>query len=176
MIVPRHAERAAEVAALLDAAGLVWQARSRLETEGASATARVLLVDTTGELGLWWGTARIAFVGGSLDGRRGGQNMLEPAAYGAAVCFGPQTWNFADEVAILVAADAARVVADAEEMIEFVRNCLDDPAEARALGLRAQATVRAHGGATAATADRAIDLLRHRSKAREGCRSGGGAG
>jgi len=176
VIVPRHAERAAEVAALLDAAGLVWQARSRLETEGASATARVLLVDTTGELGLWWGTARIAFVGGSLDGRRGGQNMLEPAAYGAAVCFGPQTWNFADEVAILVAADAARVVADAAEMIEFVRNCLDDPAEARALGLRAQATVRAHGGATAATADRAIDLLRHRSKAREGCRSGGGAG
>ena len=40
---------------------------------------RVLLVDAVGELGAWWGTAQIAFVGGSL-GQRGGQNMIEPSA------------------------------------------------------------------------------------------------
>ena len=54
----------------------------------------VILVDTLGELGAVWGLADVAFVGGSLDGRRGGQNMIEPAAYGAAVLFGPHVWNF----------------------------------------------------------------------------------
>ena len=176
VIVPRHVERAAEVAALLDAAGVSWQARSRLDAEGPSTTARVLLVDSTGELGWWWGTARIAFVGGSLDGRRGGQNMLEPAAYGAAVCFGPFTRNFADEVRVLLAADAAKVVADGGEMADFVRHCLEDPASAAALGGRAATVVAAHRGATAATADRVIDLLRGSSPPNEGCRQGGEAG
>ncbi len=61
---------------------------------------RILLVDAVGELAAWWGTAHIAFVGGSL-GNRGGQNMIEPAAYGAAVSFGPNTWNFRDIVAAM---------------------------------------------------------------------------
>ena len=72
----------------------------------------ILLVDAVGELGAWWGTAAIGFVGGSL-GNRGGQNMIEPAAYGAAVCLGPNTRNFRDIVAAMLAAEAAVVVADA---------------------------------------------------------------
>ena len=152
VIVPRHVERTAEVAATLDALGLRWQARSRLEAEGVDPAARVLLVDTTGELGAWWGTATIAFVGGSLDGSRGGQNMLEPAAYGAAVCFGPHTRNFRDEVALLLAADAAVVVADGPALTAFVARCLAQPPSAEALGHRAAALVARERGATAATA------------------------
>ena len=49
-----------------------------------------------------WGLADVAFVGGSLDGKRGGQNMLEPAAYGAAVVFGPHVWNFREPAGRLV--------------------------------------------------------------------------
>jgi 3-deoxy-D-manno-octulosonic-acid transferase len=152
VIVPRHVERSAEVGGLLDRSGLAWQARSRLETDGADPTARVLLVDTTGELAWWWGTATIAFVGGSLDGKRGGQNMLEPAAYGAAVSFGPQTRNFKDEVARLLAADAAVVIADGPGLRDFVGRCLDEPAFAAGLGRRAAACVAAQRGATATTA------------------------
>jgi 3-deoxy-D-manno-octulosonic-acid transferase len=152
VIVPRHVERAAEIAALLDHAGSWWQRRSQLDHEAADPAARVLLVDTTGELGWWWGTAEIAFVGGSLDGRRGGQNMLEPAAYGAAVCFGPHTRNFAREVETLLAAEAACVVGDGPALHSFVSRCLTDPTWAAALGARAAATVRAHRGATATTA------------------------
>ena len=159
VIVPRHVERKPELVALLDASGLPWQARSSLDTDGPSPDTRVLLVDTTGELGAWWGTAAIAFVGGSLDGKRGGQNMLEPAAYGAAVCFGPHTRNFADEVAVLLAADAARVVADGPGLSAFVRDCLDDPGATRALGQRASVTVAAHRGATASTASRILRVL-----------------
>ena len=168
VIVPRHVERKPEIVALLDGSGLAWQARSTLDTDGAAPDARVLLVDTTGELGAWWGTATIAFVGGSLDGKRGGQNMLEPAAYGAAVCFGPHTRNFADEVAVLLEADAARVVADGPALTAFVRDCLvaEPPL---ALGTRAAATVAAHRGATAATAERILTLLSAGPRGRKGC-------
>jgi 3-deoxy-D-manno-octulosonic-acid transferase len=152
VIVPRHVERRAEIVAVLDSFGLRWQARSRLEADGVDPAARVLLVDTTGELGAWWGTARIAFVGGSLDGGRGGQNMLEPAAYGAAVSFGPHTRNFRDEVARLLAADAALVVKDGPSLTAFVARCLTEPAWAEALGRRAAAVVASERGGTAATA------------------------
>lgn len=171
VIVPRHVERTPELASFLDATGLPWQARSTLDANGAAPDARILLVDTTGELGAWWGTARIAFVGGSLDGKRGGQNMLEPAAYGAAICFGPHTRNFADEVAVLLAADAARVVADGPDLTAFLRSCLDDPNASRALGERAARTVAAHRGATAATAARIVGLLRAGRGEPEGCPS-----
>jgi len=159
VIVPRHVERAAEIAALLDDSGFRWQRRSRLDAEGADPAARILFVDTTGELSAWWGTAAIAFVGGSLDGKRGGQNMLEPAAYGAAVCFGPHTRNFAREVEMLRTADAACVVADGAALRKFVDRCLADPAWGRALGARAAATVAAHRGATATTARLILERL-----------------
>ncbi len=155
VIVPRHVERTAEIAAILDRSGLAWQLRSRLGEAAAAASGtvpRVLLVDTTGELGWWWGTATIAFVGGSLDGKRGGQNMLEPAAYGAAVSFGPHTRNFRDEVRRLLAADAAVVVADAAGLTAFVRRCLDETAFASDLGRRAADLVASQRGSTAATA------------------------
>ena len=150
VLVPRHPERFGEVAALLDQSGLAWERRSTM-SHAASGTgmarrpfptgaaedrqARVLLVDSVGELGGWWGTADIAFVGGSLS-RRGGQNMLEPAAYGAAVSFGPNTWNFRDIVGALLAADAAQVVNDGRELTEFVRRCLEEPSWAAGLGRR----------------------------------------
>jgi 3-deoxy-D-manno-octulosonic-acid transferase len=111
---------------------------------------RVLLVDVVGELGAWWGTARIAFVGGSL-GRRGGQNMIEPAAYGAAVSFGPNTRNFRDIVAAMLAHDAAAVVADGRQLREFVAGCLERPDEAAALGCRARRLVLDQLGATERT-------------------------
>jgi 3-deoxy-D-manno-octulosonic-acid transferase len=159
VLVPRHPERFDAVAKLLEASGLPWQRRSTLNNSisvsSREPTARrrrpILLVDTVGELAAWWGTATIAFVGGSF-GSRGGQNMIEPAAYGAAVSFGPNTWNFRDIVASLLAADAAVVVPDAGALEWFVRRCLDDPEYAKALGTRAQSLVESQLGATARTA------------------------
>jgi len=164
VIVPRHVERTSEIAAILDRSGLRWQLRSRLGQPDAplpaDPRARILLVDTTGELGWWWGTAAIAFVGGSLDGKRGGQNMLEPAAYGAAVAFGPHTRNFRDEVRRLLAANAAIVVADGPELTGFVLQCLENDGFAIALGRRAADLVASQRGSTAATARAIIEKLR----------------
>lgn len=168
ILVPRHPERFEEVARLLEHSGLAWQRRSALGQEtgdrrhGTSdgipssplTAPRVLLVDVVGELAAWWGTARIAFVGGSL-GNRGGQNMIEPAAYGAAVAFGPNTWNFRDVVTLLVLHDAAVVVRNAAQLETFVLRCLADAGYVQSLGARAQELVQRQIGA----ADRTVELL-----------------
>ena len=159
VLVPRHVERCGDIGGWLDRTGLRWQRRSRLEQEGADPQARVLLVDTTGELAWWWGTASIAFGGGSLDGRRGGQNMLEPAAYGAAICFGPFTRNFQAEVAVLQAANAAEIVTNGDDLLAFVARCLAEPQWAHGLGQRAAKAVAAHRGATADSAARILGQL-----------------
>jgi 3-deoxy-D-manno-octulosonic-acid transferase len=163
ILVPRHPQRFDEVARMLDQSGLPWQRRSLLDQPVAeSSTARILLVDTVGELGAWWGAAKIGFVGGSL-GSRGGQNMIEPAAYGAAVCFGPNTQNFRDVVAALLADEAAVVVADQQELTQFVRRCLQDEGYAAELGRRAASLVAASRGATKWSVSLILDLFSKRS-------------
>jgi 3-deoxy-D-manno-octulosonic-acid transferase len=112
-----------------------------------------VLLDTIGELSAAWGLADIAFVGGSLDGRRGGQNMIEPAAYGAALLFGPHTWNFRDTAERLLAADAALVVQDAAEMEAALTRLVEDEAERTRLGDAARRLVREQQGATQRTLD-----------------------
>jgi 3-deoxy-D-manno-octulosonic-acid transferase len=161
VLVPRHPDRFRAVGRLLDDSGISWQRRTELEDRGPNPAARVLLVDVVGELGAWWGTAQIAFVGGSL-GNRGGQNMIEPAAYGAAVCFGPNTRNFRDVVSTMLAHDAAVVVADGEQLCRFVRRCLEEPDYAAALGQRARSLVLAQLGASRRTFDLLAALAEQR--------------
>lgn len=166
VIVPRHKERFEEVAELLERSGAHWQRRSTLQAQAAPEAAwRVLLVDTIGELGAWWGTATVGFVGGSF-GSRGGQNMLEPAAYGVATCFGPNTWNFRDIVARLLAAKGAEVVRDVSQFEAFVRRAIDDSAWAAALGARAQHLVLSQQGATRRTVELVLGVFPDRSQHR----------
>jgi 3-deoxy-D-manno-octulosonic-acid transferase len=182
ILVPRHPERFEEVAALLEHKAVLWQRRSKLcadsedgdsnteklsfsdsgvhsnalegESSNKSVKPRILLVDTIGELGSWWGTASIAFVGGSM-GQRGGQNMIEPAAYGAAVCFGPNTKNFRDIVDLILRDNAAQIVHDQYEMEQFVRRCLEEPEMIEQFGDRAKKLVERQLGAT----KRTLELL-----------------
>lgn len=118
----------------------------------------VLLVDTVGELGAWWGAAQIGFVGGSF-GSRGGQNMIEPAAYGVATCFGPNTWNFRDIVAQLQGVNGAVTVHDAADLEAFVRRALDAPEWASKMGARARQFVVSQQGATARTVELLVGLM-----------------
>jgi len=155
IITPRHPERFSEVASMLDASGIAWQRRTQLEqTPAAGSDARVLLVDVVGELGAWWGASHIAFVGGSM-GKRGGQNMIEPAAYGAAVSFGPKTRNFRDVVSLMLAADAAVVVDGQAALTAFVTRCVTSPQYATDLGRAATQFVQQQAGA----AGRTVNLL-----------------
>ena len=164
VLVPRHPQRFEEVAHLLDASGVEWQRRSTLTKPNSDLSDTmqqrrpVLLVDTIGELGAWWGTATIGFVGGTF-GSRGGQNMLEPAAYGVATSFGPNTWNFRDIVARLLDAEGAKVVRSREELHQFVCESLENPQAAKQLGNRARNLVLRQQGATAKTVDLLFALI-----------------
>ncbi len=154
VLVPRQKQRFDEVAAQLKRSGHRFLRRSELNAPVADRTA-VILIDTIGELGALWGLADIALVGGSLDGRRGGQNMIEPAAYGAAVIFGPHVWNFRETAARLVEADAAIQVPDARDLESVVERLLSDSQERHRLGTRAREFVLSQQGAT----DRTIACL-----------------
>ncbi|GIW93160.1 MAG: 3-deoxy-D-manno-octulosonic acid transferase [Pirellulaceae bacterium] len=152
VLVPRHPEHFEAAARWMARCGWSWSRRSQLNSPTAS---RLLLVDTIGELRFWWGIADLAFVGGSLAKGRGGQNMLEPAAFGAAVAFGPHTWNFRDIVQKLLDQQAACVVRNGRELEQFVRQALSDEHWRRDMGQRARQLVLRHQGAV----DRTLDFL-----------------
>ncbi len=164
ILVPRHKERFDEVARLVEEEfklPLVRRSASSARIRGDQFSSNrcppparhaVTLLDTLGELSACWGLATIAFVGGSLT-RRGGQNMIEPAGYGAAVLFGPNTWNFKDVVEMLLGQEAALVVHSGDELTAWLDELLSDPAKIARLGDRARRLVTAQRGATACTVD-----------------------
>lgn len=131
VLVPRHARRGDEVAALLARAGLAAARRSRGEAPGP-ATA-VFLADTMGELGLFYRLCDIAFVGASLVAK-GGQNPLEAAQLGCAIAFGPDMSNGRDIADALIAAGGATEVHDAAGLAAFVGAMLHDEAARRQAG------------------------------------------
>lgn len=149
VLVPRHRERFEEVAQLCLASGLNVVRRSQADSAVVPAW-EILLVDTIGELSAWWGVAQIGFVGGSM-GSRGGQSMIEPAGYGVAVCFGPNTANFRDVVALLLTSTASEVVKDSSELETFVRRCYADEDYRAVLGRNAQEITKSQTGATVRT-------------------------
>jgi 3-deoxy-D-manno-octulosonic-acid transferase len=79
--------------------------------------------------------------------------MIEPAGYGAAVLFGPNTQNFRDVVELLLTADAARVVRNGTELTAAVADCLSHPERAKKQGARAQELVLSQQGATLRTVE-----------------------
>lgn len=160
ILVPRHKERFDAVAALARQSG--FQVKRRSETQAASDRTwdaqTVILIDTIGELRHWWGVGQIATVGGSF-GDRGGQNMLEPAGYGSAVSFGPNTRNFKEIANRLLKADGAVRVADETELRGYLERCLDDASYVANLGHAAQSVVMQHRGATKRTVNALVELL-----------------
>ncbi len=158
ILVPRHPQRRDEVLTLLQGKGLrgvLFSEQQKLDNAGPDD---VLVIDAIGELTKWWSVAKVAFVGGAM-GSRGGQNMIEPAAFGAPVCFGPNTRNFRETVASLLSVDASKVVHDANELEAFVDWALDDVEAARAMGARARQVVVANQGATKRTVEQLAELL-----------------
>ena len=158
ILVPRHRERFDEVAKLIRDAGVDVMRRSSWETSKRPSSAAVILLDTIGELSACWGLADIAFVGGSF-GNRGGQNMIEPAAFGATVLFGPNTWNFRDVVQTFKEANACVQLDSPEEFTSAVARLLACPAERQSLGDAAQNAVKLQTGATANTATLLLEVV-----------------
>ena len=152
ILVPRHPDRFAEVAALAERSGLPFARRSQI-AESLPEMPAVVLLDTVGELGAAWGLADVGYTGGSLDGKRGGQSMIEPAGYGVPTVFGPHVWNFRDAARRLVEAGGAVTVKDAAELERELAKLLTDVGLRERMGSAARDLVRQQQGATQRTLD-----------------------
>lgn len=142
-VAPRHPEnRAAWVRALEDQ-GLAWQVFSRLSAGSPRfQDTRVVLVDTTGDLFDLYGLASLAVIGGSLV-PLGGQNPMEPAAWGVPILVGPHMEDFSDAAAALVDAGGAAIVNDVDALADACLAWLDDPEAAAAAGAAARRVLAA---------------------------------
>jgi 3-deoxy-D-manno-octulosonic-acid transferase len=146
VLAPRHPQRAPELARLLSRRGFSCRLWTELKSGRAAPTAPVVVIDTIGDLFTLYGAADVAFVGGSLV-PHGGQNILEPAAWGRAPIYGPNLENFRWARQILEEAGAGIVVRDAAALAQAVKDLLDQPDKREEMGRRAQAALVPHQGA-----------------------------
>lgn len=124
ILAPRHPERGDEVAQLIAMGNLSHARRSIGETPRAETD--ILLADTLGEMGLWYGLSDIVFVGGSLR-PIGGHNPFEVANAGGAVLSGPHVTNFVETYEALERIGAAQIVEGSEQIAVAIQGLLDDP-------------------------------------------------
>ena len=152
-LVPRHAERRAEVRAALRKAGFDVVLRSEWRRDagfpGPSGTRPVLVIDSTGELRDWTAHADVVLIGKSFLAR-GGQNPCEAILAGKPVVHGPHMENFEPLASRLRAAGATVQVADAGELAAAVARLLA-PGAAEQQTRRATELLLEHAGATLRT-------------------------
>lgn len=156
LIAPRHVERAPEIIARLQQLGLRVALRSAAETVAAPEP-DCLLLDTTGELRMWYAVATVVFVGKSLAAH-GGQNPVEPILAGKPVIFGPHMENFSALAHSLLEHNAAVQVQDAAELTQRAAELLRDPARRMQLVQNAGRVLAVHRGATQRTAELVLSL------------------
>lgn len=145
IIVPRHPERFDKVTALSQKAGFKTLRRS--EHRPCPSDVQVLVVDTMGELPLFYAASDLAFVGGSLV-PVGGHNILEPAALGRPIITGPHYFNFNDITEQFIDADAAILVNSTEELAEVVIKQLKNAPQRAKMGKAALKLIANSQGAT----------------------------
>ncbi|MEH3144285.1 MAG: 3-deoxy-D-manno-octulosonic acid transferase [Methylobacterium frigidaeris] len=144
VVVPRHPDRGAAIAAQATAAGLRTARRAAGGLPGDRVD--VYVADTIGELGLFFRLAPVVFMGGSLV-PHGGQNPIEPARLGCAVLYGPHVRNFASVCAALERGGGARRVRDGAELTRLAGDLLADPDRAQAMAQAGRAAVESGTGA-----------------------------
>jgi 3-deoxy-D-manno-octulosonic-acid transferase len=152
LLVPRHPDRFDGVAELLERRGIAFHRRSRGEKPAPGDT--VFLVDSLGELPMFYAAADVAFVGGSLV-PIGGHNLLEPASLGTAVITGPHNFNAEDIAELMLSAGGLQIVAGPAELGTAVATLLLEPELRRKRGEQARKMVAETGGAL----ERLLELL-----------------
>jgi len=147
VIVPRHAERRAEVKAELEGAGFGVMLRSSFLADSATADRRhVFVIDSTGELRDWTAHADVVIIGKSFLST-GGQNPCEAILAEKPVIFGPYMENFQPLARRLIASGGCISALDRDELLQAIVAALD-PQKARAMTRQASALLACHDGAT----------------------------
>jgi len=149
VLVPRHPQRRAEVADLLEKSGIGFRCLTELKSNRGEMfhSGEVLLVDTVGELMTLYALSEMVFVGGSLV-PTGGHNLLEPASRGIPSVFGPYMSNFREITALVLECHAGIQVNSHVDLVKTLRRLIDDPAERQMLGENSLKMMHENGGST----------------------------
>jgi 3-deoxy-D-manno-octulosonic-acid transferase len=161
ILVPRHFERSNEVARKLRDRGVKVFFRSaiRPDTQLDPGEINCLLVDTTGELRFFYEHASVVFMGKSLTAE-GGQNVIEPGAFGKAIVFGPNMQNFAEIARRFVEKSGAVQVRDAAGLEKVFRELLEDQYQRAELGRNALLVISENLGAMERSVEMVLEKLK----------------
>lgn len=143
VIVPRHPERSASVRSLCTKQKFKVQLKS--DNKKCDGKVKVFILDTLGELPMYYAAADVAFVGGSLT-KIGGHNMLEPASLGLPVIMGSYVFNFQEISQLLLNKGAAWKVANADELSNRVSDLLGNANLRHSIGERGRNVVLENRG------------------------------
>ncbi len=155
IIAPRKPDRFGEVEQILARSHISFAVRSRDMRKKAD----IILLDTIGELASLYQIANVVFIGGSLV-NVGGHNILEPAACGKPVLFGPHMSNFREMSRLFIENSAAQQVANCHELSLWLTRLLSNSQEAERMGQAGKDLVGTFSGAVQQTADTLDDLLK----------------
>ncbi|WP_373019718.1 3-deoxy-D-manno-octulosonic acid transferase [Thiomicrorhabdus sp.] len=144
ILVPRHADRFAEVAEMLENSSFKWARRS--QHQAVTEDTQVYLADSVGELMQWFAASNAAFIGGSLV-PFGGHNILEPAALHKPVISGPHFANLDALYQTFIGEDAVQLVDDSHSLGEFLMTIASDPQAQQDAGEKAYRAFEHNTGA-----------------------------
>ena len=143
ILVPRHPQRFDTVWGLIDRSRLRG---ARRQWNNADADTEVLLGDSMGEMFTYLAASDVVFVGGSFAAI-GGHNILEPAAIGKPVLFGPQMHNFLPSRELLLSLGAAVEVPYAAKLGPELIGLFGDAGRRHRMGADGRAAIAANRGA-----------------------------
>ena len=151
LLAPRDPKRGPELESLAREMGFKAVRRSAVEKSG---DVDIVVLDTLGELLKCYSLCDVAFVGGTLV-NIGGHNLLEPAAYGVPVLFGPYVESARTIAEDLLTCGGGRRVSGKEELQGVLNKLLEDSSERRNVGDRAKDLLQKNQGAVS----RYLDLV-----------------
>ena len=159
IIVPRHVDRGRTVLDLVKAKGYADSiAISEIHAGRMRTNERVIVVDVIGELFKIYSLATVVFCGGSLV-PKGGQNILEAAAWGKIVFYGPSMEDFQNERKLLEDIGAGIPINNGQELLDGIVTALGDPLARASKETAAREVIAANRGSARQYAAVILDVL-----------------
>ena len=158
IVAPRDIERAAEIEVIFKRNNINSIKKTELKNQSPDKI-DVLILNTIGELAQIYSLADLVFVGGSMMGK-GGHNILEPAAQGKLVFFGPDMSNFKDSTELLLENKVGIQVENYDQLKERLTYYLKNKKELKNIGEKAKKIILENKGASKKISKNAIKLLK----------------
>ncbi len=159
IIVPRHVEKTPLILSAIRQRSMEEPfLRTSADRGETRAGRKIVVIDKTGELFKIFSLATVVFMGGSLA-PKGGQNILEPVAWGKPVLFGPSMEDFREARDMIVRCGAGIEVRGGEDLAGQAGRMLSDPEESRMLGQKGRLEFLKHVGSAEKSALMLVELL-----------------